>query len=347
MYRKSLYKKLVVLFGILLFIPILSVNALEPIELTQTIFDAAKNNEAGAPDYISYEDSHGYTINVGDESYDFILSSDIDLGADLKFINGNYNLNLNGKLLDCSSFDTNGVDMVISGNGTVNGSINFQDSHVTIKNGTFNKHIAAWWTELIIEDATVYSGEYGYALESNGTVTFEIRGGTYIVSEEGYNAVGVDNSCAIRAEHGDSIIIVKGGSFSGGKSGIYIVAGEVENISLQGGTFEGTEAAIKILGYGLSNYTNDKSLEAILGEGYMYSPSMTIINEAYNGYNYYSYTSEKTLEIVKIPEEPAQEETTSEETPKTRNPKTSDNVINYALLFSISLLSFTIIKKIQ
>ena len=42
MYRKSLYKKLVVLFGILLFIPILSVNAAEPIELTQAIFDAAK-----------------------------------------------------------------------------------------------------------------------------------------------------------------------------------------------------------------------------------------------------------------------------------------------------------------
>lgn len=336
----------IVLLGIFLFIPILNVNAAEPIELTQAIFDAAKENDAGKPDYVSYEAPYGYTINVGDESYDFILGSDIDLGDDIKFFNGNYNLNLNGKLFDCSSFDTNGVDMVISGNGTVNGSINFQDSHVTIKNGTFNKHIAAWWTELLIEDATVYSGVYGYALESNGTVTFEIRGGTYIVSEEGYNAV--DRSCAIRAEHSDSIIIVKGGSFSGGKAAIFTNTSEVENISLQGGTFEGKETAIKILGYGLSNYTNDKSLEVILGEGYMYSPSMTIVNEAdSNGYNYYSYTKEKTLEVVKIPEEPAQEETTSEDTPKIRNPKTSDNVISYIVICSLSLFSFAIIKKIQ
>ena len=80
----------------------------------------------------------------------------------------------------------------------------------------------------------------------------------------------------------------------------------------------------------------------------MYSPSMTIINEAdSNDYNYYSYTKEKTVEVVKIPEEPAQEETTSDDTPKIRNPKTSDTVISYTLLFSISLLSFVLFKKIR
>ena len=112
-----------------------------------------------------------------------------------------------------------------------------------------------------------------------------------------------------------------------------------------GGVFEGTEAAINILGYGLSNYTNDKTIETLLVEGYMYSPSMTIVNEAStNGYNYYSYTKEKTLEVVKKPEEPVQEETTSEDKPKTKNPKTNDNLVTYLLILGISL-SVLIIKR--
>ena len=335
----------IVLMGFFLFVPILSVNAAEPIELTQEIFDAAKNNEAGKPDYVSYEAPYGYTINAGNGSYDFILGNDINLDANIKFINGYYNLNLNGKLLNCNDFYTDSVDMVISGNLTVGGHAAFDYSNVTIMNGTFNSSISGWGTKLIIEDATVYSDDDEFAIDVNSNSEFEFRGGTYTVSEAGYSK---DNSAAVRVRHSDAKIVVKGGHFSGGKYGIYTDTSEAKGIKLLGGTFEGTEAAINILGFGLSNYTNDKTLETLLAEGYMYSPSMTIVNEAStNGYNYYSYTKEKTLEVVKIPEEPTQEETTNEDTPKTKNPKTSDNVTSYIVICGLSLLSFAIIKKIQ
>jgi hypothetical protein len=80
----------------------------------------------------------------------------------------------------------------------------------------------------------------------------------------------------------------------------------------------------------------------------MYSPSMTIVNEPRpTGYNYYSYTKEKTLEVVKIPVAPTQEETTSEDAPITKNPKTSDNIINYVLITILCMTSLIIIKKTQ
>ena len=335
-------KLFIVVLGLFLFIPILNVKA-DTIELTQAMFDAAKNNEAGAPDYISYE-SHDYTINADNGSYDFILGENINLGEDINFINGTYNLNLNGKLLNCRSFYANTVNMVISGNGTVSGHAGFDYSNVTIMNGTFNNYISGWGTKLIIEDATVYSDETEYAIDVNSNSEFEFRGGTYTVSEVGNSK---DNSAAVRVKHSEAKIVVKGGHFSGGKYGIYTETSEAEGIKLLGGTFEGTEAAINILGFGLSNYTNDKTLETLLAEGYMYSPSMTIVNEAStNGYNYNSYTKEKTLEVVKKPEEPVSEETSSEEV-KTKNPKTSDSIINYVLITILCITSLIIIKKAQ
>ena len=59
-----------------------------------------------------------------------------------------------------------------------------------------------------------------------------------------------------------------------------------------------------------------------------------------------SYTKEKTLEVVKKPEEPVSEETSSEEV-KTKNPKTSDSIINYVLITILCITSLIIIKKAQ
>ena len=307
-----------------------------------------KNNEAGKPDYISYHDSGAYTIDAENGSLDFILGSDIDLdNATIKLINGNYNLNLNGKVLDCSNFNGIKADIVISGDGTITGKSYYEEANVRIMNGTFKQYISGWMSKLIIEDATVYSGEFGYALRPLGDTTFEINGGTFSVSEDGLTGYNKETCAAVAIDHTGAKIVIKGGKFSGGKYGLYATHGDANNISLQGGIFEGTEAAINILGFGLNDYVNDKILETLLGEGYMYS-TMTIVNKPQgNNYNYDSYTLEKSVEVVKKPEEPAQEETTSEDTPKLRNPKTSDNVINYALLFSISLLSFVLFKKIR
>ena len=154
----------------------------------------------------------------------------------------------------------------------------------------------------------------------------EINGGTFKVSEEKTNE---ENSCFVDVGHSNVKLVIKDGTFIGGKYGIYGKITDIDGISLQGGTFEGNEAAIFILGYALNDNNFNNAIDSLLGEGFMYSPSYNNVIDTINCYNHFVYTDEKLLKVVPIPVEPSSEEETTEIETNSTNSKNPKNKRQY------------------
>ncbi len=336
-------KLFIVVLGLFLFVPILNVKA-DTIELTQAMFNTfseqPKDTKIG---YIT-KTEYGFVLDPNDYVFEEDLTIDNNIGFTRIIIrNGDYNLNLNNHSLN-TYIDAYDVNLVIDGEGTIEGGAFFsEESTVIIKNGTFNDSITVEESKLVIENGTFNSGDDRYTLFPHQSADIEIIGGTFKVSEEKTNA---ENSCFIDVAYSNVKLVIKDGTFIGGKYGIYGRITDIDGISLQGGTFEGNEAAIFILGYALNDNDFDNAIDNLLGEGFMYSPSITKIIDTKNDYNYFVHTEQKSIKVVPKPVEPTEEETTTEEV-KTKNPKTNDSIINYVLITILCITSLIIIKKTQ
>ncbi len=337
----------IVVLGLFLFIPLLNVKA-DTIELTQAMFDAFSEQPKDTKIGSITKTEYGFVLDPND----YVFGQDLMVNNNIGFTriniqNGDYSFNLNNHSLN-TYIDAYGVNLVIDGEGTIEGGAFFsEESIVTIKNGTFNDSITVEESKLIIENGTFNSGDDRYTLFPKTSSDIEIKGGTFKVSEEKTNE---DNSCFVDVSHSYVKLVIKDGTFIGGKYGIYGRITDIDGISLQGGTFEGNEAAIFILGYALNNNDFDNAIDSLLGEGFMYSPSFNKVIDTKNNYNYFVHTDEKILKVVPKPVEPSSEkETTETETNSTnsKNPKTKDSIINIILINVLCITSLIIIKKAQ
>ena len=342
----------IVLMGLFLFAPILSVNALEPIELTQAMFDAA--DVAG----IDNETADGIIKKLNyyeiKKPGDYILGENLDVNG-IEFINGDYTLNLNGKNLTGTIESGSGSTLIIDGEGTVGkGVYAGTATSLTIKGGTYAGPFGVYEdSKVVVENGAFGNGDNSYVIDTHGGCDLEIKGGTFTFNPDSYSG---DNITSVLTIYQNAKIIISGGVFKGAEYGIKIRPDFADDVILKGGTFEGTNAAIYVDGYVSGTTDNlDKIIGGLLGDGYMYSPEATVIVEdiitdpSYPDYTQeISRTEEKSLQVVEKPVEPTNEEETAiEEQQETNNPKTSDSIINYVLITIICITSLIITKKTQ
>ena len=341
----------IVLIGFFLFVPILSVNALEPIELTQAMF--AEADAAG--DNIETDDGIVKKLNYYEikKPGDYILGENLDVRG-IEFIDGDYTLNLNNKNLTGTIESGSGSTLIIDGEGTVGkGVYAGTATSLTIKGGTYAGPFVVYGdSKVVVENGSFGNGDNSYVIDTHGGCDLEIKGGTFTFNPDSYSD---DNITSVLTIYQNVKIIISGGVFKGAEYGIKIRPDYEGDVILKGGTFEGTKAAIYVDGYVSGTTDNlDKIIGGLLDDGYMYSPEATVIVEDIiidpltPDYTHeISRTEEKSLQVVEKPVEPTnEEETATEERQETNNPKTYDNINNYVLLLIISLVVLFKRKKL-
>ena len=335
-------KKIIIpLLAVFLFISFINVNALE---LTQEMFDevmaAGEGNKIGN---IVYSSLNGYILDPDN----YTLGEDITVDS-ITFNSGESILNFNNKTLS-SIIITEGAKLTIEGDGGVNIGLGVYSgdydgnmgSEVIIKGGTYSD-IDVTDSKLVIENATIEGEYHGITLGSGSNV--EINGGTFNVGPEG-KAFEVGTHYSENAK-----VTVRGGTFSGGEYGLYAKLEAYDQITLLGGTFKGSIAAINVESYDATSGEELKtSLTDLLGEGYTYSPNMTFTTE-YTFGKWMSKTNEKELSVVlkssdNSDEELApassndsQEPTNDDNSNITNNPQTGDNIMFYILILGLSII---------
>lgn len=334
-----------------MFFPILSVNALEPIELKQAMFDAATtagyDNETA--DGIIYKLNY-YEIK---KSGNYILGENLDVHG-IEFIDGDYTLNLNSKNITGTIESGSGSTLIIDGEGTVGkGVYAGTATSLTIKGGTYaGPFVVHEDSKVVVENGSFGNGDNSYVIDTLEGCDLEIKGGTFTFNPDSYSG---DYITSVLTIYQNVKITISGGVFKGAEYGIKIRPDFGGDVILKGGNFEGTKAAIYVDGY-VSGTTNnlDKIIGGLLGDGYMYSPKATVIVEDIiidpsppNYTQEISRTEEKSLQVVEKPVEPTNEEETPSEEIKTKNPKTSDSIINYVLITILCITSLIITKKTQ
>lgn len=328
-------KIIMLLFALFMFIPCIKVNALE---LTQEMFDSVMSAGDGEKiGNITYSSAYGFYLDPDD----YTLGEDISVHH-ITFNGGESTLNLSNKTLS-SIIVTEGAKLTIEGDGVVDGGLGVYagdydgniGSEVIIKGGTYDD-IDVTYSKLVIENATIEGEYHGITLGTGADV--EIKGGTFNVGPEGI-ALEVGTHYSENAK-----LTVRGGTFSGGEFGLYAKYEAYDQVSLLGGTFKGSVAAIKITS---NDSTTDEELKTsindLLGAGFTYSPNMTFITESDGGV-WKTQTDQKELSVVagssddesgeEFPTTPTGDDTSN----TTNNPQTGDNI-----MFFISMLGLSII----
>lgn len=335
-------KIIMILVAIFVFIPFINVKALE---LTQEMFDSVMN--AGENTKIG-NITHTYDGSFVLDPDDYILGEDITV-HNITFNGGESTLNLNNKTLS-SIIITEGAKLTIEGDGVAQDLGVFSGdfdgnipSEVIIKGGTF-ANIDVTYSKLIIENVTIEGEYHGIAIGSGSDV--EINGGVFNVGPEG-KAFEVGTHYSENAK-----VVVRGGTFSGGEYGLYATLESYNQLSLLGGTYQGSIAAINVKSL---EATNDEilktSINDLLSEGYTYSPQMTFTTE-YNAGQWMAKSNQKELSVVPISndnktdtETASAEQSIDQTNPSvntnsntTSNPQTIDNIVFYISMFGLSII---------
>lgn len=330
-------KIIMLLLTVFMFIPFSKVNALE---LTQEMFDTAKNAGTDVKvGNITYKGYDSYYLDADD----YTIGDDITVHI-ITFNGGESTLNINNKNIN-GIIITEGAKLTIEGDGSI-GALGVYSgdydgligSDVLIKGGTFID-IDVTDSKLVIENVNV-EGEY-HGITANSGADIEINGGTVTVGPEG-KALEVGSHYSEHAK-----VTVNGGTFSGGEYGLYVLRESYDQLSLLGGTFKGSIAAI---GFKSSEATSDEPLKTsirdILKEGYTYSPQMTSTTQFTAG-NWIAKTDQKELSVVPKTSDDSEESvvpttTTSDEASNTtNNPQTGDNIMFYISMLGLSLIGLT------
>lgn len=293
--KKKLFIFVILLFAFIVLGMLNAVNAEGPVVLTNEMFTAAKATPDTEVGVLKYEYS--------DMFYDYIYSlapGDYVLGEDINFAeevivfcdNGNYTLNLDEKTLSGDIIARNAT-VIIDGEGTVKYTIRtFNNSNVTIKNGTFEGYLEIESSKVLIEYANINSN-WSNAIQLSNDAELEILDGSFN-SGEYANALRVE---ALQVKS----LIIKGGIFTGGKHGFRSDTNKFNTVSLQGGTFIGSESAIRVDTESEEEANN--ALMNLLADGYVYLPEIsTEIDEFDDGtdYVYIANASLKETSVVKI-----------------------------------------------
>lgn len=320
-------KLFMILIAVFVFISFTKVNALE---LTQSMFDAAKASSGTEVDGIKHVDSYGedkYFLAAGD----YLLGEDISADS-VTFSSGESTLDSNGKTLSGDIIVSTST-FTVSGNGNIDKIIAYPDGIVTINGGNY-KDLLVSGGRMIVNDATVNNTmSYGYAIVVE-CGELEVNGGTFY-GERGGGAFEKDDDSVLTS------IVITGGTFEGGLLG-FGGAPNGDNISISGGIFKGGQVALA-----MEVPTEEKAntiLTDILASGYIYSPDITFDVDDL-GDSFMTSTVQKEVAVVAdtnatTPEQTIISEPTNptEDTNTNSNPQTGDSILFYIIIFGLSLI---------
>lgn len=139
--------------------------------------------------------------------------------------------------------------------------------------------------------------------------------------------------------------MVRGGTFSGGEFGLSVILEAFDQVSLIGGTYKGSIAAINVKSReATSGDILKTSINDLLGDGFTYSPKMTFTTDSNSG-QWMTKTNQNELTVVPGSNDSESDvdinnEKQVDSVSTTNNPKTGDNIIIYILMLVISILGF-------
>ena len=229
-----------------------------------------------------------------------------------------------------------GASNLTINNGTINGlqteGYNAENLvTVVINNATFTRQIIAMFANITIIDGT-FTGSMGsealYIVDGSSAV---IKGGTFTGGENSGVIAEVWDGTNVKS------VKISGGTFKGPISGLAL--SNVDDVELTGGKFIATDAEHAQGGIVYIDTNDTTILARILGEGYVYNPTLIsqtklIENEYDPEYNYNIVYSQTEIEVIPVVTE--------------ATPSTLDNIGTYvtlAIIAATSLVGTIVVTK--